>query len=108
MKPLRRRKPAKTQLDILRSLQAKFPEVAHQLQPAIDRGGFHECLLCGDPVAWLGAFLPDDHKAWGAPPGKWRTWFYGLCEACFHRPGVQVRVEAVILADIRMGKARWN
>lgn len=107
MKPLRRRKP-KTQLDLLRTLAAKFPEVAHQLQPAIDRGGFQKCLLCGDPVTWLGAFLPDDHKAWGAPAGKWRTWFYGLCEACFRRPGVQAEVEAHILAEVRAARVAWN
>lgn len=109
MKPIRRRKPKPTsQPDFFRSLQAQFPEVARQLQPAIDQGGLRECLLCGDPVAWLGAFLPDDHKAWGAPAGKWWTWFYGLCEACFQRSGVQAQVEAHILADIRAGKARWN
>lgn len=113
MKPIRRRKPKPvSQADFLRSLQAHFPEVGHQLQPVIDRGGFQKCLLCGDPVTYLGAFNPGfsqaDHVSFGAPRGKFRNWFYGLCEACFQRPGVQAEVEAHILAEVKAGKAGWN
>lgn len=112
-KPIRRRKPKPvSQPDFFRSLQAQFPEVASQLQPAIDRGGLQRCLLCGDPVVWLGCFSPgrdpEDHRLWGARPGKFRNWFYGLCEVCFHRPGVQVEVEVYILAEVKAGKVRWN
>lgn len=114
MKPIRRRRrPGKNQqLELLRSLQAQFPEVAYQLQPAIDAGGFKECFLCGKPVAWLGFFNPgkkrEDHKAFGAPEGKFRNWLYGLCINCFNRPGVQAEIEALLMAEARAGKARFN
>lgn len=86
MKPLRRRRPGKNQVDILRSLQAKFPEMARQLQPAT-------------PAAFKNA-------SFVAIP--WCTWFYGLCEACFQKPGVTSLAEARVLAEVKAGKASFN
>lgn len=59
------------------------------------------CFLCGQPTEAILTFVPNSqHKpAFGALPGKTRTFFYGLCESCLRRdpaellPEVEERIE---------------
>lgn len=39
----------------------------------------HECALCNKPAIYVGVFVPTDQKAFGVPPGRTRSFVYGLC-----------------------------
>ncbi len=44
------------------------------------------CILCGGRAAAVGAFMPDNPREWGAPPGVSRQIVYGLCGPCADPP----------------------
>jgi hypothetical protein len=60
------------------------------------------CIVCRGPAQLAGTFWPDDSVAWGGRPGKQRVFFYGVCEACLERVGVEA-IEARIARG--MGRA---
>jgi hypothetical protein len=58
------------------------------------------CLLCGNPPAWRGIFVPTRPEAWGAPPGKQRLIGYWLCASCRALPAVAALALARIMATL--------
>ncbi len=42
------------------------------------------CAICGQPSTVLGCFIPGESEQmqYGAPAGKTRVLFYGLCDLC--------------------------
>jgi len=58
------------------------------------------CYLCGaDDLKVLGCFTPEEPALWPAgppPPGKERSYWYGLCWACSRLPDAATQVERKI------------
>lgn len=60
------------------------------------------CAVCGEPSTVQAVFIPDESKqlAYGAPAGKTRVLFYGLCDRCISRgPEIIPEVEQRALAE---------
>jgi len=55
------------------------------------------CYLCGEEgIITIGCFVPDDPTKWISgkpPPGKARTFWYGLCERCSKLSDIEGLVE---------------
>ena len=63
------------------------------------------CLLCGGkPARMAGLFVPDDPEAWGAPVGKSREIYFGLCSLCHDASGRAQAVEQKIVAQLAQGR----
>jgi len=59
------------------------------------------CCLCGSLAANTGFFISNDQAAYGAIPGKTRTFAYALCDECFGkglRPETMAKIEQKINA----------
>lgn len=59
------------------------------------------CYLCDAPLGvcpldLLGVFVPTNPQAWGAPAGKQRLLFYGVCHQCRQHPGFHAEAEALM------------
>jgi len=62
---------------------------------------FQGCILCDEPTDNTCLFIPDDQAAYGAIPGKTRTFAYALCDECFGkglRPETMAKIEQKINA----------
>ena len=60
------------------------------------------CAVYGQPSTVVGCFVPDEGKQllYGAPAGKIRHLFYGLCEQCAARgPAIIPEIEQRALAE---------
>ena len=60
------------------------------------------CAVCGQPSTVLGCFIPGESEQmqYGAPAGKTRVLFYGLCDRCISRgPEIIPEIEARGLAE---------
>jgi hypothetical protein len=58
------------------------------------------CLLCGQPMQALGAFVPREPGRWGSPPGHARGCCYSLCAECVTLIDKADRAETILL-DMR-------
>ena len=63
------------------------------------------CCLCNSPLGncpldCLGVFVPDNPERWGAPAGKRRLLFYGVCHRCSQRPGFKAEAQAVMASKL--------
>jgi hypothetical protein len=54
------------------------------------------CLLCGQPMQTLGAFVPSEPGLWGSPPGQACGALYSLCAECVTLSDKADRAEAVL------------
>lgn len=61
---------------------------------------FKPCILCGEPAAYSGVFVPERPELWGGQPGKRRLYVYGLCARCMALPDNVLHVEARIHAGL--------
>ena len=64
------------------------------------------CFLCGgNHCLFVGVFNPDKPNEFGAPIGKNRFFFYGLCEKCHEKKNCVDLVEAKIAFNLPDGKS---
>jgi hypothetical protein len=70
----------------------------------------HPCALCGAPSTVQAMFTPDElcEPLYGAPAGKIRSIYYGLCAKCESKGPDYVlpQVEAAAMEDV--GRNIWN
>lgn len=61
------------------------------------------CVLCGKPATCFGHFIPTgiNQILYGAPEGKVRHIFYGLCDECFSKGPEKIipAIEQAALAE---------
>ena len=61
------------------------------------------CIICGEPPAVIGIFVPDDAQKYGAPEKKMRFIRYCLCELCMNSEDVKTQVEKILLSEVSGG-----
>jgi hypothetical protein len=61
--------------------QLRFDHVVEAAKTLSDTGAIVECCLCKNRAVGVGIFIPfaDTSRKLGAPAGKTRVVFYGLC-----------------------------
>lgn len=68
------------------------------------KNNIEHCYLCGkEEIITIGCFVPHKPKNWLLgipPPGKTRTFWYGLCEKCFNLPNKEELVEKKMKSEM--------